>query len=530
MTITDPWETGIPDLPPDFATSYEYHFSHGVTGVGQCAQCSDVRTLFVHSFLHTSADEAEPKCASCIGYELQRAHESAGDISSAEDRIALRRIIRDLHADWTDRCGRYQHTREEILAHPQGCQACARFAMLVNLTEAVSIHDPSVTGLVHRNCGMECVGCNRYFYDPYNTAQSRSSFFARNCLTRVAATGGRVNGLCPACFENEQDLQACGQCNVWDYEAHFEFYDFIGENVCRNCQSNISTCRSCGDEMWCDGDHDCSQDYAWIKSYDFRPSGGFTFHGTDPNDLFMGFELEVEAEHVSDMWDCAKSLDNVLSSTNRGFLKNDGSLNEGFELVTQPHTLAEYTDKFPWGLISDMRDWGFRSWDTDTCGFHVHISRKAFGWRERGQEYNEGKYHAHLLRFTKLIYDNQRHVTRYVAGRSASRWASYSDKGNLTYKIQHGHQNNSRYSAVNVANTQTIEVRVFKGSLKIERVKAYLQFVHSVAEYTRNLHVSPNENNLMWRKYTGWLHKNEQTYPELVSLITARSTNMDEEN
>jgi hypothetical protein len=81
-----------------------------------------------------------------------------------------------------------------------------------------------------------------------------------------------------------------------------------------------------------------------------------------------------------------------------------------------------------------------------------------------------------------------------------------------------------------VANTQTVEVRVFKGSLKVERIKAYLQFVHSVAEYTRNLHVSPNENNLMWRKYTGWLRKNEQTYPELVSLITTRSTNDNEEN
>jgi hypothetical protein len=24
----------------------------------------------------------------------------------------------------------------------------------------------------------------------------------------------------------------------------------------------------------------------------------------------------------------------------------------------------------------------------------------------------------------------------------------------------------------------------------------------------------------LWRKYTGWLRKNEQEYPELVSLIT----------
>jgi hypothetical protein len=34
----------------------------------------------------------------------------------------------------------------------------------------------------------------------------------------------------------------------------------------------------------------------------------------------------------------------------------------------------------------------------------------------------------------------------------------------------------------------------------------------------------------MWRKYSGWLHKNEKAYPELVSLITARLTNDNEEN
>ena len=527
MTMTDPWATSE-DLPPEVPImAYEYHFSHGITGVGRCAQCNDVRTLFVHSLIHTSADECNPLCAGCIKYEIEKAYETASDMSPPEDREYLRRIIRDLHADWCENSPRYQHTREEILAHPQGCQHCARFA--IDLITATSVNDYSVTGLVHLNCATECENCHKRFYEPYVNDSMRW----RVPLVRVASGTGRVSAICSGCFNREQEeLQQCSTCNVWDYENEFQYYEFIDESVCRNCQSMISECRGCGQDSWNDGDHECDESEATIKSWDFRPSGGFTFHGTDPNHMFMGFELEVECES-GNLYDSAQRVDNVLAKYNRGFLKNDGSLNDGFEIVTQPHTLDEYTEKFPWEIVSDLREWGFRSWDTDTCGFHVHISRKAFGWRdrqERDSNYNEGRYHAHLLRFTKLIYDNSRHVTRYVSGRNSERWASYSDRTHLLDKVKFGNQSNSRYSAVNVANTQTVEVRVFKGSLKVERIKAYLQFVHSVAEYTRNLHVSPNENNLMWRKYTGWLRKNEQTYPELVSLISTRSTNDQEEN
>ena len=505
-----------PDLPP------EYHYSHGMTGVSQCAYCGDVRTLFVHSLVHT-ADSCSPCCAGCIRILIEQFHNELP--RETESDRQFRRIVSDVYAQWTENAHRYQHTREEILAHPQGCQACAKFGIPARMRQAISLRDNSVRGNVHVSCSYECSECTLYFYTPYVEHDDRW----RNPMNRVAARGGAIQQLCHTCFDPE-GYEQCDQCQLLEHEDCFLFYEFLGERVCRVCQGNIQECRNCGSEVWIDSDHDCSEEYATIKSWDFRPAGGFTFHGTDPNNLFMGFELEVEGGDAGSFYNMASHVDSVLSKNQRGFLKNDGSLDDGFEIVTQPHTLAAYTEQFPWHLLDDLREDGFRSWDTDTCGFHVHISRKAFGWKERGQEYNEGRYHAHLLRFTKLIYDNSRHVTRYVAGRSSSRWATFADKGNLTSKIKYGHQSNARYSAVNVANTHTIEVRVFKGSLKIERVKAYLQFVHSVAEYTRDLHVSPNENNLMWRKYTGWLRKNEKTYPELVSLIATRSTQLNEEN
>lgn len=528
MTTIDPWAS-TSDLPPDLPP--EYHYSHGLTGVGNCNYCGEMRTLFVHSLLH-NADDCNPICANCVRLRIETLYTSVShgelEFGSEVERRVYAIMVRDIYQHWLDNQVRYQHSREEVLAHPQGCQACARFGSPDRLTEATSLQDLSVRGLVHAHngsCSARCAECSILYYEPYSPNAERF----RVLLNRVAGANGRINLLCNTCF-NDSEYTACEQCGMWEDSDELLYYEFLDNQVCRVCQNGIVRCDNCREYCWDDGDHDCDEQYATIKSFDFRPSGGFTFHGTDPNNLFLGFELEVEAEEVRNMRECAEEIDSWISKSNRGYLKSDGSLNDGFELVTQPHTLADYEQHFPWDIIRELRNMGFRSWDTDTCGFHVHISRQAFGWRPRGTQYNEGKYHAHLLRFTKLIYDNSSYVTRYVAGRSSSRWASYSDRSHLLEKVKHGHQSNARYSAVNVANTQTIEVRVFKGSLKVERVKAYLQFVHSVAEYTRDLHVSPNENNLMWRRYTGWLRKNEQTYPELVSLITTRQENDNEEN
>jgi hypothetical protein len=246
------------------------------------------------------------------------------------------------------------------------------------------------------------------------------------------------------------------------------------------------------------------------------PSGGFVFHGDSPLNHYLGFELEVELPSGDSLKPIASQTNDLIGE--RGFLKYDGSLDNGFELVTMPHTLEEYMSKFPFTALDELRESGFRSWDTDTCGFHIHVSRATFGMRLKDTQPTQGRKDAHMLRFTKLIYDNRRQVKR-IAGRSSDRWASFDDVGRLTDKIKTGHQVNGRYSAVNISSKRTLEIRVFKGSLNVRRVKAYIQFVHSTVEYTRELHVSPNDNNLMWRRYTGWLHKNEQQYPELVSLL-----------
>jgi hypothetical protein len=119
----------------------------------------------------------------------------------------------------------------------------------------------------------------------------------------------------------------------------------------------------------------------------------------------------------------------------------------------------------------------------------------------------------------KLIYDNQRQVER-LAGRASNRWANFSDKGQLVQKVKHGRQENGRYSAVNTDNHATLEVRVFKGSLKKERVLSALEFVTASTEYTRDLKVTATNKALSWAKFVAYVVANEEIYPNLMSKIS----------
>ena len=231
----------------------------------------------------------------------------------------------------------------------------------------------------------------------------------------------------------------------------------------------------------------------------------------------MGFELEVEVLDGS-IRDHAESVINALGE--HAYLKSDGSLDHGFEIVTHPHSLDSYRKEFAFESFRKFRQGGLRSWNTSTCGLHVHVSRTAFGipYDNRTDRADLIKSRQlHELRFIKLIYDNQRQVTR-LAGRN-THYANFNDKGNLHHKVMRGYDDGGRYSAVNTQNENTLEVRLFKGSLNEKRVLMALEFVHSAVEYTRDLKVNATNKALSWVAFSGYIHERSEQYPHLHALM-----------
>lgn len=290
------------------------------------------------------------------------------------------------------------------------------------------------------------------------------------------------------------------------------------EDWCEHCVSdNAHYCDNC-DEYTTD-DHDgcvrCgeNEDSAGvIHNYSHKPNP--VFHGGNDNNLYMGFELEMELNNTTRFRE-AVSLVTELESNDVCYLKHDGSISgQGFELVTHPHTLYAYEQANDlWNYIERLRtEFNARSWDTDSCGLHVHVSRSAF------------KSGAHTHRWLSLIYRNPREMMK-LAGRKNSRFAKFDDvykpdewgipRFDLRDKI-HNTYRTERYAAVNTGNDYTLELRFFRGNMKREGVMTALELCHASAEYTRDLSVSDVKLGMLkWEWFADWVSANNGRYPNL---------------
>ena len=97
-------------------------------------------------------------------------------------------------------------------------------------------------------------------------------------------------------------------------------------------------CRCCYEEQTCT-DHT-------IHDYYYKPSPIFFGEGL----RYFGVELEVDAGGESDD-NAAQIIDIANACDEHIYCKHDGSLDDGFEIVTHPMTLAYHQQNLPWSEI-----------------------------------------------------------------------------------------------------------------------------------------------------------------------------------
>lgn len=176
--------------------------------------------------------------------------------------------------------------------------------------------------------------------------------------------------ICPECLENETTLCACYDqsymtCSECGRLIHCEDSYYLDD-------SDEPLCLTCLEEA--------NRDV--IQGYYYKPEP--IFYGTGPR--YFGVELEID--EGGERGDYASQ---ILTPANVGFTerlycKHDGSLSNGFELVTHPMSLEYHQEEMPWPeVLRTARSLGYRSHQTQTCGL-VHLSRKAFGETEAEQE------------------------------------------------------------------------------------------------------------------------------------------------
>ena len=334
---------------------------------------------------------------------------------------------------------------------------------------------------------------------------------------------------CEGCYENHTFY--CESCSE-SYPEYWNNYYVEESTYCESCyESECYYCDDCdeyrvnGNDCECDGISGSARQpcgcRGFIHNYSCKPN--LEFKGHSRKGVYMGFELEMEIRGSSDdLQEAARFASNALLPI--AILKSDASIGRdgysGFELVTQPHTHTEYRDNSAllWNTIDTLRtSHKARSWDTNTCGLHIHVSRAGF---------SSG---AHMHRFIAFIYHNSEMMMKF-AGRKTD-FARFNDvykfdeydKPVMSFKHKVGNpRNNSteRYSAVNTQNRDTLELRFFRGTMNPSGVLSALDLTQALVEYTRELRLDDVKlGALTWDWFADYVRDNNGLYPDLYSRL-----------
>ena len=214
--------------------------------------------------------------------------------------------------------------------------------------------------------------------------------------------------------------------------------------------------------------------------------------------LLFGVELEMEPTRRSGQSDVATALGGRLNA--KYILKEDGSLDSGVELVTVPLTLDGHRTAFNWdATLRPVQTRAKSGKGTSNCGMHVHINKAALS------AFTIGKM---------LVFLNSPRLEALIttiAQRASNGYCSRSKK-----TIKDGKWNgDNRYDIANVG-PRTVELRLFKGNLRPERVLKNIEFCHAVVLYCRDASMQTLENPEI---FSQWLRKRRGEYPELVKFL-----------
>lgn len=329
------------------------------------------------------------------------------------------------------------------------------------------------------------------------------------CDATEVHTENGVRVVCRSCLD--EDFFECGDCGFFRHtdEHNFRRHPNIGI-ICEEClDDSWEQCTTCGEWRNPEDRIECNCADRVIFNYNFTPHN-FTYYTGDlekktDDKLFLGFEIEVEAK------DAARETGaRVVSEKDFLYCMRDGSLDHGFEFASHPITFRWLQENF--GQIGKvfawLRDNGFKSYETNTCGMHLHLSENAFS-------------NLHLYKFLKLIYDFP-YLTKIVSERSDDRlaqWAGIEKEGGgdcvLDKARSKRNQVGDRHVAVNLNGGDTIELRIFRGTIDDDRFLKNIEFAVAAYNFTHKIgHKDVNEHT-----FVDWVCKNKKQYPNLYNFM-----------
>ena len=249
-------------------------------------------------------------------------------------------------------------------------------------------------------------------------------------------------------IHSETDPRAYGYIYHEELRGWILPNDFVFNNqVYDRDEAHIDICSECDREAIAEYmvDHvckDCLDAPYKIHNYSTRVEGMLKFKAkkVKPSTIYLGCELEYETNDRD-----RAQLDVGKLLKGHALMKSDGSIRNGFEIVTCPATIDIHLEVFKNFYDNIPKDLKIQS----NVGMHVHISRKPLS------QLTIGKMTAFLNNLSNKDFIS------HIAGRINNSYAKMDENRNVTYPWKNRRNGGDRYNALNLNPDNTIEVRLF---------------------------------------------------------------------
>jgi hypothetical protein len=431
--------------------------------------------------------------------------------------------VEHVETGYTDQVRRSSLTKiEQVSTVERCCEGCGG---KVKRTEAFDYRQYRYCA----DCLKECRHCHekkpisgRYSPSMYRTNNKwecdECTTICTHCRTRVRTSITMRN-------PHRPERRYCEDCRRECRDPNCSEQAFGGDVFCMDCREDSSEglgrYRHTHPAMWLGGP--------------VRSAGGY----------YIGFEHEISASGSYRLKPLRKWATEHLGHRAALDPKPDSSV-AGFEIATQPMTPA-FFEEVDWESYMEMLEQEYPTGGRGEPvghGLHVHIGRQAFRTEKviktdsLGRPLKKPKKvlvtdSGMLAAFTYLLSRGHSHLER-IGRRAGSSWALQMDKpvkaallhptsesrGKQVDKLRlSGERVNIPRGAVNLTNSNTIEIRAARSTRSADELKAAVRVVYLAAEYVRHLRkqgsIRPTEVN--WAAFSAWVG---EVFPEAYASIS----------
>lgn len=346
---------------------------------------------------------------------------------------------------------------------------------------------------------MKCSHCDKSFEFLNNLVLVDNNWLCKDCVNKLL---------------QEQKIFKCDGCGRY----HF-IKNLYKKNMCRDGFNRcFKKCNMCG--KWIDyrkhrmhitpnGNFVCSHCYRpenskyFIKRYHDTPNYKYYYDNgrvEDTNSNFKGFGVELEVdEGLKNSERMSRKTIEIMKD--EVYCMRDGSVPEGFEIITMPHEENSLFN-MPWKeLFTSLKRRGYDSERLGRCGLHLHISTSLFKDDVAIQK---------MIYFYEKFKDDISKFSRRES-KEISRWSSfYYSKKNVTFNdavnVLDDYTSNYtghdyRYRCVNLQPIKrTIEIRIMRGTIDYRDFTATLKFMIEIAKMSNEISMEDINDYTKWLK------------------------------